>query len=63
MWRTAVDIRSEAVAVDDDGLGAYSQLVGLIRYRDQQHWVKTEHAIRADNQYVEKPQAVKAKAA
>lgn len=44
-------------------VGAYSQLVGLIRYRDQQHWVKTEHAIRADNQYVEKPQAVKAKAA
>ncbi len=44
-------------------VGAYSQLVGLFRYRDQQHWVKTEHAIRADSMPAEKPRPVKAKAA
>ncbi len=26
-------------------VGAFNQLVGLARFRDQQHWVKTEHAI------------------
>ena len=25
----------------------FNQVVGLIRYRDQQHWVKTDHAISA----------------
>ncbi len=26
-------------------VGIFNQVVGLIRYRDQQHWVKTDHAI------------------
>ncbi len=26
-------------------VGVFNQVVGLIRYRDQQHWVKTEHGI------------------
>ena len=28
-------------------VGAFMQLGGLIRFRDQQHWVKTDHAIAA----------------
>ena len=28
-------------------VGIFNQIVGLLRYRDQQHWVKTEHAIGA----------------
>ena len=28
-------------------VGAFMQLGGLIRFRDQQHWVKTDHAITA----------------
>ena len=29
-------------------VGIFNQLVGLARWRDQQHWVKTEHAIDAE---------------
>ena len=29
-------------------VGFFHHVVGLIRYRDQQHWAKTEHAIRAE---------------
>ena len=29
-------------------VGAYNQIGGLIRWKDQQHWVKTEHAIGAE---------------
>jgi len=28
-------------------VGMFNQVVGLIRCGDQQHWVKTEHAISA----------------
>ena len=28
-------------------VGAFNQVVGLIRCGDQQHWAKTEHAIGA----------------
>ena len=28
-------------------VGAFMQLGGLIKFRDQQHWVKTDHAIAA----------------
>jgi cellulose synthase/poly-beta-1,6-N-acetylglucosamine synthase-like glycosyltransferase len=45
-------------------VGFFNQLVGLIKYRDQQHWVKTEHAIQADTlQHREHPHAAKVKAA
>ena len=30
-------------------VGIFNQLVGLMRWRDQQHWVKTAHAIEAEN--------------
>ena len=30
-------------------VGIFNQLVGLARWRDQQHWVKTAHAIEAEN--------------
>jgi hypothetical protein len=29
-------------------VGAFMQLGGLIKFRDQQHWVKTDHAIAAE---------------
>ena len=28
-------------------VGFFNEIVGLIRCKDQQHWVKTEHAIGA----------------
>jgi hypothetical protein len=28
-------------------VGAFMQVGGLIKFRDQQHWVKTDHAIAA----------------
>ena len=30
-------------------VGAFNQIVGLLRCRNQQHWVKTEHAISVQN--------------
>ena len=30
-------------------VGVFNQVVGLLRWRDQLHWVKTEHAIDADD--------------
>ncbi len=45
-------------------VGIFNQLVGLIRCRDQQHWVKTEHEIRANTmQPREHRHPAKAKAA
>ena len=38
-------------------VGMFNQVVGLARYRDQQHWVKTEHAI--SRQSLPAPQAVR----
>ena len=42
-------------------VGAFNQVVGLARCRDQQHWVKTEHAIGA--QAVRNPVGLHSKAA
>jgi len=44
-------------------VGLFNQLVGLAKYRDQQHWVKTEHAIKANSVQVQTPETVRAKAA
>ena len=33
-------------------VGVFNQVVGLLRWRDQLHWVKTEHAIDADNEQI-----------
>ena len=30
-------------------VGFFNQLVGLAKFRNQQHWVKTEHAIKASS--------------
>ena len=35
-------------------VGIFNQLVGLARYRDQQHWVKTEHVLKAETVLPEK---------
>ena len=33
-------------------VGVFNQVVGLLRWRDQLHWVKTEHAIDADDEQI-----------
>ena len=37
-----------AGAVANTVVGVFNQVVGLMRWRDQQHWVKTEHGIDAE---------------
>ena len=44
-------------------VGVFNQVVGLIRCNDQQHWVKTEHAIAAQNVQTAKPVSLARKAA
>ena len=66
--RIAFSLRTIPVMVggffENTIVGIFNQLVGLIRCRDQQHWVKTEHEIRANTmQPLEHSHPAKAKAA
>ena len=51
--RIAFDVRTLPVMlasiVANAIVGLFNQIVGLIRCRDQQHWVKTEHRIGAES--------------
>ena len=44
-------------------VGAFNQIVGLLRCGDQQHWVKTEHRICSGDTAVRKPVQIPSKAA
>ena len=44
-------------------VGMFNQVVGLLRCGDQQHWVKTEHAIGAGNLQTNRPVQMPPKAA
>ena len=44
-------------------VGFFNEIVGLIRCKDQQHWVKTEHAIGAAAAQENQPAQLRRKAA